>query len=99
MSREAVQVSSEIWKKMTLGGSRTSAFERIKELLFTHTNYNESINLSVIPIYHLEPNTRITVLDNSIGVNGDYLIKTIALPLTVNSTSNISATKCLEKTF
>ena len=99
MSREAVQVSSEIWKKMTLGGSRTSAFERIKELLFTHTNYNESINLSVIPIYHLEPNTRITVLDNSIGINGDYLIKTISLPLTVNSTSNISATKCLEKTF
>ena len=96
---EIVQVSSEVWKGITLGGTKTSAFEKIKELLFTHTNYNESINLSVIPIYYLEPNTRITVVDNSIGVSGDYLIKTISLPLTPNGVSSISATKCLEKTF
>ena len=96
---EIVQVSSEVWKGVTVGGSKTSAFEKIKELLFTHTNYNESINLSVIPIYYLEPNTRITVVDNNVGVSGDYLIKTISLPLTPNGTSNISATKCLERTF
>lgn len=96
---EIVQVSSEVWKGISVGGSKTSAFEKIKELLFTHTNYNESINLSVIPIYYLEPNTRITVVDNNVGVSGDYLIKTISLPLTPNGTSNISATKCLERTF
>ena len=68
-------------------------------MLYQFTQYNESINLSVIPIYHLEPNTRITVYDNDTGVNGDYLIKSISLPLAPNGTSNISATKCIERTF
>ena len=84
---------------MVLGGTKTSAFEKIKELLYAHTSYNESINLTVTPIYYLEPNTRITVCDNDVGVNGDYLIKTISLPLTTNGTSTISATKLIEKTF
>ena len=96
---EYIQISTKMFNEMVLGGTKTSAFEKIKELLYAHTSYNESINLTVTPIYHLEPNTRITVCDNDVGVNGDYLIKTISLPLTTNGTSTISATKLIEKTF
>lgn len=92
-----VQVSPEIYSRLVIGGSHNSAFDKIRELLFQHTQYNESISLSVIPIYHLEPNTRITVHDSDVAVNGDYLIKTISLPLTIGGTSNISATRCIEK--
>ena len=92
-----VQVSPEIYSKLVVGGSHNSAFDKVRELLFQHTQYNESISLSVIPIYYLEPNTRITVHDSDVAVNGDYLIKTISLPLTVGGTSNISATRCIEK--
>lgn len=99
VGREAIQVSSEVFKYLTLGGSQNSAYDKIKELLYLHSTYNESISLSVIPIYYLEPNTRITVFDNETGVKGDYMIKTISLPLTPNGTSNISATKCVDKTF
>ena len=99
IEREAIQVSPEVFKYLTLGGSQNSAYDKIKELLYLHSTYNESISLSVIPIYHLEPNTRITVFDNETGVKGDYMIKTISLPLTPNGTSNISATKCVDKTF
>lgn len=99
VGREAIQVSPEVFKYLTLGGSQNSAYDKIKELLYLHSTYNESISLSVIPIYHLEPNTRITVFDNETGVKGDYMIKTISLPLTPNGTSNISATKCVDKTF
>lgn len=97
--QEIIQVSPEIYKNLTLGGSQNAAFDKIVELLCTHTQYNEAINLSVIPIYHLEPNTRIAIYDKEIGVYGDYLIKTISLPLTYNGTSSISATKCIEKTI
>lgn len=92
-----VQVSPEIYSRLVIGGSHNSAFDKIRELLFQYTQYNESVSLSVIPIYHLEPNTRITVHDSDVAVNGDYLIKTISLPLTVGGTSNISATRCMEK--
>jgi hypothetical protein len=99
LNREAILVSQEIYNNLTLGGSKSSAYDKIRELLYLHTTYNETVSLSVVPIYYLEPNTRITIFDNEVGVNGDYMIKSISLPLTPNGTSNISATKCLDKTF
>lgn len=99
LKRSVIQVSSEIYNKLALGGSQNSAYDKIKELLYVHTTYNETLSLSIIPIYYLEPNTRITIADNDLGINGDYMIKSISLPLTTNGTSSISATKCVDKTF
>ena len=99
LNREVIMISQEVYNNLALGGTKSSAYDKLKELLYTHMTYNETVNLSIIPIYHLEPNTRITIFDNETGVNGDYMIKTISLPLTPNGTSNISATKCLDKTF
>lgn len=94
-----IQVAPDVYRNLTTGGGQNAAFDKIKELLITHTQYNESITLSTIPIYYLEPNTRITINDEETGVHGDYLIKTISLPLSPSGTSNISATKCIEKTI
>jgi hypothetical protein len=97
--QEVIQVSPDMFKEFSIGGGGTSAYEKIKDLIFTHTQYNESITLSVIPIYYLEPNRLISVFDRETGVYGEYLIKSISLPLTPNGTSNISATKALSKTI
>lgn len=94
-----IQVDSNIFKYFATGGTQNAAYDKIKELLYTHTGYNESVNLSIIPIYYLEPNTRIRIEDQDTNINGEYLIKSISLPLTANGTSSISATKCLERTF
>lgn len=99
LNREVIMISQEVYNNLTLGGTKNSAYDKLKELVYTHMTYNETVNLSVVPIYHLEPNTRITIFDNETGVNGDYMIKSILLPLTPNGTSSISATKCLEKTY
>jgi hypothetical protein len=99
LGMEAIQVQPDIYKDLVIGGNQNSAFDRIRDLLYTHTSYSESINISTIPIYHLEPNTRISVYDRETAVNGDYLIKTISLPLAINGTSSISAVRCLDKTI
>jgi hypothetical protein len=99
LGREAIQVSEAVYQYLSIGGSQNAAFDKIKELLYTHTNYNETINLSTLPIYYLEPNSRITVIDTEVGINGDYMINNISLPLAINGTSNISATKCIDKTY
>ena len=98
-AQEVVQVSTKVFNNLTIGGSYNSAFDKIKNLLYNHTSYNESISLSIIPIYHLEPNTRITVKDKDVAIDGDYMIKSISLPLSFNGTSTISATKIAERTF
>lgn len=95
---EIIQVNEDIFENLVLGGNSTSAYDKIKELLIQHTNYNEAINLTTIPLYHLKPNTRIHIEDTETGINGDYMINTISLPLGIG-TSSISCTRCLENTI
>ena len=91
----------DIFKNITVGNIQNSAFEKVKELLYSHTSYNESITIAAMPIYYLEPNSLIKVQydDGELLVNGYYSINTISIPLTTNGTMNISAVKHLEKTF
>lgn len=94
-----VQVTPEMYSQMSLGGSQNSAFEAVKEILYNSTHYNESVSLSVTPIYYLEPNTLIRICDKDVSLNGNYLVKSISLPLTYNGTSTISAIKIVEKNY
>ena len=95
---EIVNVSEEIFNELVVGGNSTSAYDKVKELLIQHTHYNEAITLTTIPIYYLEPNNRIHIEDTELGINGDYLMNTISLPLTIG-TSSISCTRCIENTI
>ena len=91
------QVSPEMYSLFTIGGYQNSCYQRICEMLYLYTHMNNTISISALPVYYLEPNTRITVLDNASGIFGDYIIKTISLPLDINGTMSISAYKALNK--
>lgn len=95
--QDFIQVSSTIYAQLSGGGQSYPAYSQVRELLYQYTNYNESISMSAIPVYYLEPNTRITVRDDSSKIYGDYIIKTITLPLDISGTMNIQATKALER--
>lgn len=95
--QDYIQVDSNIYSCITSGGSHNSAYEYVRELLYQYTSYNESINVTTIPIYYLEPNTRITVRDNASGIYGDYMISSISVPLDTSSTMTISCTRALER--
>lgn len=95
--QDFIQVSSTIYAQLSGGGQSYPAYSQVRELLYQYTNYNESISMSAIPVYYLEPNNRITVRDDSSKIYGDYVIKTITLPLDISSTMNIQATKALER--
>ena len=92
-----IQVDSSIYSMLAQGGSKNSAYVRVRELLYQYTSYNESITLQAIPIYHLEPNIRIGVRDIESSIFGDYMISTISIPLDISGTMTISATRALER--
>ena len=92
-----LQVSGQVYDNLAIGGSQNSAYNEIKNLLYEYTSYNESIQLQAIPIYHLEPNTRIVVNDVESDIHGDYIIKSISLPLDINGTMSITATRAIDK--
>ena len=91
------RVSKEIYNNTSLGLNGLSADSIARDLINQYTEFNSSITLVSVPIYYLEPNTRITVQDRASGIYGDYVINSIRLPLDNKGTMNISASRALEK--
>lgn len=90
-------VPSSVYRNLALGTIGYSAKEVARDLLYRFTDYTAAINLTSIPIYYINPNSRITVNDRAAGIFGDYVIKTINLPLDAKNTMTISATRALER--
>jgi len=90
-------VNSDVYSKLAIGTIGYTAQEVSRDLLYQYTNYAESITIQSVPIYYLEPNTRITVYDNKSGIYGDYIIKNISLPLDAGGTMSISAVRAAER--
>ena len=95
--QDYIQVDGSIYNMMTGGGSSNSAYNKVRELLYQYTSYNESVVITTIPIYYLEPNTRITIRDRESGIYGDYMINTISLSFEIGSAMTISCTRALER--
>lgn len=95
--QDYIQVSGAIYNLLATGGTQNSAFERVKELIYQYTSYNESITLQCLPIYYLDVNQRITVNDSKSNIYGDYMINSISIPLNISSMMTISATRALER--
>lgn len=92
-----IQVEPAIFESLATGGYSNGCFEEVKMLLYNYTGYNESIQLSTVPLYHLDVNKRAEVRDVESDINGDYVINSLSIPLTVGGTMSISATRAVEK--
>ena len=91
------QIPSNIYDQFTIGGVLNSCYEKIKDLLYQYTHMNNSISISTIPLYYLQPGTRISVEDKKNGIEGDFIIQSITLPLDISSTMSINAYKAMQK--
>lgn len=92
-----IQVEPSIFNTLATGGASNGCFEEVKMLLYNDTGYNETIQLSAIPLYYLDVNTRIKVQDAESDISGDYVINSISIPLDISGTMSISATRAVEK--
>ena len=68
----------------------------IDEMLYSMSYCVESVNINAIPVYSLQPNTRISVSDQNSGIEGEYLVSRLTIPLTYNGTMSITATKAVD---
>ena len=70
-----------------------SAQDMLDSLLYQYAYCNESISITTIPIYHLEPNVKISVFDEKSKINGEYVINKLNVALNYNGTMSVSATR------
>lgn len=90
-----IQVS-DIDYMFTCSAQGKSAKNRLDELIYQHGYCIESATITTIPIYYLEPNVRIYLHDEDTGLDGDYIISKITIPLAYNGTMSLTATKAAE---
>ena len=92
-----IQVPTEIWNNISTGGYKNSAFEQIKYELYLHTRYQKSISLTSIPVFYLEPNSRITLSDSTTQTFGDFIVTNVRITLGPGATMSVAATETLER--
>lgn len=73
-----------------------SAKERLDELLYQHSYSVESATVTTIPIYYLQPNTRVYLYDEATRLSGDYIVSKVTIPLSYNGTMQLTTTKAAE---
>ena len=91
------QVDPVIYDNLVPGGTYNSCYQNVRQLITNYTNYNESISVNCLPIYHLEPNTRVAFNDPESGIYGDYIISSISFNLGNGGTMSLNAKKVIEK--
>ena len=82
-----------------LSSRSLTAQEKIDNLLYNYGYCNETITITSVPIYYLEPNTIISARDEGRMINGYYIINKITLPLDYKGTMQITAIKVPERVY
>ena len=85
--------------QFTISAQGKSAFDKLDNWLYTYACCTESISISALPVYYLSPNTRIFVKDVNSGIEGEYIVNRISLPLTYNGMMSITATKAVQRLY
>jgi hypothetical protein len=83
----------------TISAQGKSAKDRLDELLYTHGYCSESATVTTIPIYYLQPNTRIHLYDPETKLDGDYIVSKITISLAYNGTMQLTVTKAAQTIF
>ena len=94
-----VKLPSSMEGLFSISSQGKSATTVLDEFLYNNTYCTESISVTSIPIYYLEPNTRIFIDDENSKICGEYLVSRYSIPLSHNGTMNISATKAVERLY
>ena len=76
-----------------------SAEEEMNELFNNYSYCSESVTITAVPIYHLEPNTLIYIYNEENKINGKYQVNRITIPLNYNGMMSITATKIMEQIY
>lgn len=74
----------------SISSTGACAYDVIREKLYQHLIYNIQSSLSTIPRYYLEPNSLIHLTSEDLGIDHDFIITQMSIPLTYSGFMNIT---------
>lgn len=87
------QVPKNIAQHVAIGSAINSAYDGVRAILSEVLSYNQTVSLSMVPIYHLDVNQVVTIEDEESDTHGEYIITSMSLPLAYNGNMTLSAKK------
>lgn len=94
-----IRLTPQMENYFSISAQGKSAQDELNNLLYQHTYATESVTLTAVPIYYLQPNMRIFVKDKNTGINGEFITSKITVPLQYNGTTSITTTKAVERIY
>ena len=94
-----IKLPTKLSSLFTISYRNISVKDKIDALLYEHSYCMDNITITSIPIYNLEPNTRIYVYDKNTNIDGEYIVNRITIPLNYNGTMSITANKAPERLY
>lgn len=91
------QVRGEVFYNLATGGYKNGAFDQVKYELYLHTTYQNAVSITALPVFYLEPNSRIELNDTSTNTYGDYNLNTLSIPLGPGNTMTVSCNQSIER--
>ena len=93
------QVPKYLQHLFTISSQGKSAKDVLDEYLYQYSYCTETVSVSALPVYHLEPNIRVLIRDDNSHINGEYIINKITIPLDPKGSMNISAIKAVDRIY
>ena len=91
------QVDDDIYNNLITGGYRNGAFDQIKYELYLYTRYQKNISMTCIPVFYLEPNSRITINDPVTNTYGDFIIQSINITFGPGANMSVTCNETAER--
>ena len=76
-----------------------SVHQQANDMLYQYSYYNDTVNISAVPIYYLQPNTIISIKDELSKIIGYYVMNKINISLAYNGMMQITAIKSPQKIY
>ena len=94
-----IVVDDEVKQKMIRSIRSKSVHNQANDMLYQYSYYNDTVNITAIPIYYLQPNTIISIKDELSKIIGYYVMNRINISLAYNGMMQITAIKSPEKIY
>lgn len=91
-----IRLNSSQKNLFTMSSQGVSSKDKIEQLLNSYTYAAETVNITGIPIYRLDVNTRVSIKDVETNISGEYIVSKINIPLTYNGAMNITVDKAVK---
>lgn len=92
-----VQIPKNLGECVALGSTVYSLYDCVRSNLHELTSYNETISVTMVPVFYLEPNKIASFEDDDSKINGNYVINSFSIPLAANGTMTLNCSKAIER--